>query len=127
MRHLKHFESKTELTKEFIHDMFYDIIDENFLVNVELSSCSFKPGFFIGTVPYFKIEIKSNDGSHIDRVGRRIKKLSENPVLIEVLEVMSERISDYGWHMVDYVIYDSLKIFLFKVKDKEVIRTLLKK
>lgn len=107
MKYLKYFESSdTELTQDKIKEMFLDISDMDWNVQViktsELNQDSNQGSVFtFNYVEFFKVRIFKIHTSRrwdVDQ-KREIKSLLDSSIYKETIEVANDRLNDFGWYI----------------------------
>ncbi len=107
MKYLKYFESSdTELTQDKIKEMFLDISDMDWNVQVykteEVRQNSVSgTSFNFDIVNFYKVRIFKIHTSRrwdVDQ-KREIESLLESDIYKETIEVANDRLNDFGWYI----------------------------
>ena len=134
------------LTKEDIEDMFIDVSDMGFKVNVILDKKmviidkDWKIGntrTTFGKIPYIRIKIylisDTNTVDELSEINKKIKDISESEEFDMIIDEVNNRISEKGWYISDVSdpsnysgvsqspLKNSLEVFLHRKKDSKYI------
>jgi hypothetical protein len=107
MKHLKYFESiEDELTTEKISEMFLDISDMDWNIQViktsELNQDSNQGSVFtFNYIDFFKVRIFKIHTSRRWDIEQKIEieNLLNSNIYKETLEVANDRLNDFGWYI----------------------------
>jgi hypothetical protein len=131
MKYLKYFESSEELTEEKIKEMFLDISDMDWNVQVLKTEELMQKGdnnynnFEFEFVNFFRVRIfKIHTSRRWDvEQKKEIENLLNSDIYKEVIEVANERLNDFGWYIDMKTLsteFSKITFNIYKYEDKEV-------
>jgi hypothetical protein len=137
MKHLKKFFENQEedyikyygLYPEDIKDMFIDLVDDGWMINVDFKKKLFQHSIIINSPlvdkditlklqPVIEVRIKKNLFGFMTRseIEIELHKLVKSEEMKEIMEVASSRLKDYGLFIRMYNMeLDYLKILIYKI------------
>lgn len=138
MKHLKKFFENQEedyikyygLYPEDIKDMFIDLIDDGWVINVDFKKKLFQyktlinspvddKDLILNLQPVIEVRIKKNNILNYMRrseIESELHKLVQSEEMKEIIDVASSRLKDYGlFIMYNYLELDYLKILIYKI------------
>ena len=138
MKHLKKFFENQEedyikyygLYPEDIKDMFIDLIDDGWMINVDFKKKLFQyktlinspvddKDLILNLQPVIEVRIKKNNILNYMRrseIESELHKLVQSEEMKEIIDVASSRLKDYGlFIMYNYLELDYLKILIYKI------------
>lgn len=137
MKHLKKFFENQEedyikyygLYPEDIKDMFIDLVDDGWMINVDFKKKLFQHRAIINSPlvdkditlklqPVIEVKIKKNLFGFMTRseIESELHKLVQSEEMKEIIDVASSRLKDYGLFISMYNMeLDYLKILIYKI------------
>ena len=138
MKHLKKFFENQEedyikyygLYPEDIKDMFIDLIDDGWVINVDFKKKLFQyktlinspvddKDLILNLQPVIEVRIKKHNILNYMRrseIESELHKLVQSEEMKEIIDVASSRLKDYGlFIMYNYLELDYLKILIYKI------------
>ena len=138
MKHLKKFFENQEedyikyygLYPEDIKDMFIDLIDDGWVINVDFKKKLFQyktlinspvddKDLILNLQPVIEVRIKKNNILNYmlrSEIESELHKLVQSEEMKEIIDVASSRLKDYGlFIMYNYLELDYLKILIYKI------------
>jgi hypothetical protein len=122
MKYLKYFENLDELTPEKIKEMFLDISDIDWQVQV-LKTSELKQdenngtNFNFNLVDFFKVRIFKVYESRRWEIEQKkeINNLLNSDTFNEIIEVANERLNDFGWFIDMNTLSTEFSIITFNI------------
>jgi hypothetical protein len=130
MKHLKKFFENQEedyikyygLYPEDIKDMFIDLVDDGWMINVDFKKKLFShlvdKDITLKLQPVIEVKIKKNLFGFMTRseIESELHKLVQSEEMKEIIDVASSRLKDYGLFISMYNMeLDYLKILIYKI------------
>ena len=130
MKHLKKFFENQEedyikyygLYPEDIKDMFIDLVDDDWMINVDFKKKLFShlvdKDITLKLQPVIEVKIKKNLFGFMTRseIESELHKLVQSEEMKEIIDVASSRLKDYGLFISMYNMeLDYLKILIYKI------------
>jgi hypothetical protein len=130
MKHLKKFFENQEedyikyygLYPEDIKDMFIDLVDDGWMINVDFKKKLFShlvdKDITLKLQPVIEVKIKKNLFGFMTRseIESELHKLVQSEEMKEIIDVSSSRLKDYGLFISMYNMeLDYLKILIYKI------------